>query len=297
MLDKYKDCQSNFYCYFMNIFSSNRFSHAYLIETNNVSYGYDLAVDLAKFLLCGGVYNSKICDFVDSGNCPNFVVIGDSDGVRKDEVVFLKNFFSMKSSDGSKQVYIIRDVSVMNKASANSLLKFLEEPPESVVAILLCNSVSDVLSTIVSRCQVVRLVNNDDCYGGIFRNFYDLSLSTLSFDDFCRDYGLLFFRIYSLFESDGCFVLSDDSFYDLGSCCREFLLFGLYLYFDILYEFIGFDKRCLPNYFNFDSIIGVNDISSVIRKIDVINRFLYDVKYNVNMNLFLDNFIICMDGR
>ena len=35
-----------------NSINNNKISHAYLIETNGVSYGYDLAISLAKFFLC-----------------------------------------------------------------------------------------------------------------------------------------------------------------------------------------------------------------------------------------------------
>ena len=68
MLSKYKDSQKMFYDYFLKSNESEHLSHAYLIETNGVSYSYSLALDLAKFLLCNGVYDEKICDLVDSGN-------------------------------------------------------------------------------------------------------------------------------------------------------------------------------------------------------------------------------------
>ncbi len=297
MLDKYSGLQSSFYNYFMSSFTNNRISHAYLIETNNVFYGFDLAVDLAKFLLCNGEFDSKICELIDSNNYPNFKIIGSSNDVKKGEIVSLKSTFSMKSFDGNKQVYIIKDASIMNKSASNSLLKFLEEPDGDVIAILLCNSISSVLPTIVSRCQVVRLLNNDNCYSNIFKSLYESSETSNNFEDFCFEYGSKFFEVYKFFESDGCFVITSDVFYDLGGCYREFLLFGLYLYFDVLCASLSIDKRYLPNCFVIDDFISKNSVSEVIRKIDIVNNFLYNSKYNVNVNLFLDNFIICLDGR
>jgi DNA polymerase-3 subunit delta' len=44
----------------------------------------------------------------------------------------------------------------MNKESANSMLKLLEEPPAGTVLILLTSRISAVLPTIVSRCQIIR---------------------------------------------------------------------------------------------------------------------------------------------
>jgi DNA polymerase-3 subunit delta' len=43
----------------------------------------------------------------------------------------------------------------MNIATANKLLKLLEEPPEKTVFILIAESEDDILQTILSRCQVL----------------------------------------------------------------------------------------------------------------------------------------------
>ena len=65
MLDKYKDSQKVFYDYFMHSNSVGHISHAYMIESNGVSYAFNLALDLAKFFLCNGVYDEKICNLID----------------------------------------------------------------------------------------------------------------------------------------------------------------------------------------------------------------------------------------
>ena len=43
--------------------------------------------------------------------------------------------------------------------SLNSLLKFLEEPDKDIIAILMTNNINNVLSTIISRCKVIKLNN------------------------------------------------------------------------------------------------------------------------------------------
>ena len=52
VLEEYKESQSIFYNYIVNSVNNDCISHAYLIETNGVSYGLNLAVSLAKFFLC-----------------------------------------------------------------------------------------------------------------------------------------------------------------------------------------------------------------------------------------------------
>lgn len=281
----------------MNSYNKGRISHSYLIETNNVSYGYSLAVDLAKFLLCNGVYDKRICDLVDSGNFNGFKVIGGVSDVKKDDLSLLKEDFSLISLDGERRVYIIRDVDALNKYSANSLLKFLEEPNSDIIAILLCNNVSSVMETIVSRCQIVRLINDDDTYSSIFSVLYEKSDGSISYPDFVSLRGREFFEFYSIFEDKGSSVLATLGFYDLGKSLREFLLFGLYMYFDVFNIMISHKGRVLPDDFNFDKILENNSLNDIIKKIDIVNKFIYDSKYNVNTNLFLDNYIISLGGE
>ena len=294
MLEKYKDSQKIFYDYFMLSFDKNRISHAYLIETNNVSYAYCLAIDLVKFLLCNGKYNEKICNLIDSNNYANFKVIGENYDVKKDDILTLKREFSLKSSDDNRQVYIIRDVSSMNKSSLNSLLKFLEEPEGDVIAILLCNSASSVLPTISSRCQIVSLVNDDNNYMNIFARLYEKLDVSDDFNDFAFLYGSRFYDFYLKFEENGFYVLGDKEIYNFSNCLYELLVFGLYMYFDVVSIMFDRDARVLPLEFNLENVVKNNEISDIIRKIDVINKFIYNFKFNVNVNLFLDNFIISL---
>ena len=53
----------------------------------------------------------------------------------------------------------------------------------------------------------------------------------------------------------------------------------------------------LPSLDFVSKVLDNNEINDIIKKIDVINQFLIDVKYNVNANLFMDNFIISMGGN
>jgi DNA polymerase-3 subunit delta' len=50
----------------------------------------------------------------------------------------------------------------MNAASANALLKILEEPPQHTVFILIAQQMSTVLPTILSRCQLMKFSSPED---------------------------------------------------------------------------------------------------------------------------------------
>lgn len=80
---------------------------------------------------------------------------------------------------GKKNVAIVCDVDIMQQASANAMLKTLEEPPSNTVIFLLSERPHAVLPTIRSRCQILR-------FGSIAENELKQSLSgssALSTDD------------------------------------------------------------------------------------------------------------------
>lgn len=63
-------------------------------------------------------------------------------------------------SIGRRRVYIVERAETLTEPAANSLLKVLEEPPAYVVFVLLAPQAAQLLGTIVSRCQVVRLTSS-----------------------------------------------------------------------------------------------------------------------------------------
>ncbi len=74
-----------------------------------------------------------------------------------DEVEDLNNRFALKSFEGGSKVLIIWRADKMNDKAANKLLKFLEEPPEKTIIILTAEDTEDMLPTILSRTQIVKV--------------------------------------------------------------------------------------------------------------------------------------------
>ncbi|MBD3321697.1 MAG: hypothetical protein GF350_11435 [Chitinivibrionales bacterium] len=58
--------------------------------------------------------------------------------------------------EGPMSIIIIDSVDMMNKESANTMLKVLEEPPENTIFLCLTDKHHAVLPTIISRCQNLR---------------------------------------------------------------------------------------------------------------------------------------------
>lgn len=62
-----------------------------------------------------------------------------------------------KPNEGRKTVIIITGIDTMRKESANAFLKLLEEPSDNVLFILTASKTDQLLPTIISRCQHLRL--------------------------------------------------------------------------------------------------------------------------------------------
>ena len=169
MLDDFLKIQPIAYKIFKNSKIKNRISHAYIIETNGYSKGLDIAIAFSKYLLCPKSYtnsekckNCTQCFTIDKNEFIEFKIIqADGNQIKKEQIEELQLNFSKKPVIGDKKIYIIKDAEKLNVKTSNSILKFIEEPEEGIIAILIVDNINNLLSTIVSRCQIVSLKNTE----------------------------------------------------------------------------------------------------------------------------------------
>ena len=74
-----------------------------------------------------------------------------------DDVRRMQGMFTMTSAQDSWRIAIIDAADEMTRQAANALLKTLEEPPERSLLMLVAHAPGQVLTTIRSRCQHLRL--------------------------------------------------------------------------------------------------------------------------------------------
>jgi DNA polymerase-3 subunit delta' len=99
----------------------------------------------------------KSCSKIKSGNHPDIILVEPTGNlIRISQIRNLCNTLAMKPYEARLRVVIISDAQAMNPAAGNALLKMLEEPPNRTVLILTAVHTSDLLPTIVSRCQHIR---------------------------------------------------------------------------------------------------------------------------------------------
>ncbi|MDP5120545.1 MAG: DNA polymerase III subunit delta' [Spirosomaceae bacterium] len=72
-----------------------------------------------------------------------------------EEARLLIQDLSMKSYEGGYKIVLIWQAESLHTATANALLKVLEEPPEQTIFLLVTNSTEQLLTTIISRTQRV----------------------------------------------------------------------------------------------------------------------------------------------
>lgn len=160
--------KKKFFDYIDHIIENNKVSHAYIIEIDNYDDEMIDVYDFVKMILFNKKHdelkqvNEDIIKFIDNNMYPDIKLIEpDGNNIRKRQLLELQSEYSNKSLLNNKRIYIIKNAEKMNQASGNTILKFLEEPEENIIALLLTSNRYNVLETILSRCQILSLKETD----------------------------------------------------------------------------------------------------------------------------------------
>ncbi|MCJ1657152.1 DNA polymerase III subunit delta' [Staphylococcus sp. NRL 18/288] len=143
-----------------NAYRSNKLSHAYLFEGDDAESMRYVAMEFAKLILCNG---DQQCELrVENYNQPDFMyVASEENAIKKEQIEQLVHRMNQLPIEGTHKVYIIEDFEKLTVQGENSILKFLEEPPDNTVAILMSTKPEQILDTIHSRCQHVYFKPSD----------------------------------------------------------------------------------------------------------------------------------------
>ncbi|HZU37697.1 MAG TPA: DNA polymerase III subunit delta' [Gemmataceae bacterium] len=144
-----------------------RLAHAYLFAGPPGIGKRLFATELAKTVLCENPPAGRFeacdqcagCLQIEAGTHPDFFVYQrpeDKHELPIEMMRALSRDLALKPARGRGRVAIIDDADDLSEEAANCFLKTLEEPPPGSLLILIGTSPELQLSTIVSRCQVVR---------------------------------------------------------------------------------------------------------------------------------------------
>lgn len=161
----YKE-QEDFFSYVKkSIIENKRLSHAYLIESNSYPNYWLVVKEMIKEILTIDLDDqaaNRVILQIDNDSYSDLEIVNpDGAYIKKEQLINIEMKFSKKSMLDNKMIYVINGADKLNQSSANTILKFLEEPPENIVAILVTDNKYNVIDTIVSRCQCLSLKNNE----------------------------------------------------------------------------------------------------------------------------------------
>ena len=142
-----------------------RLPHALLLHGIEGMGKQQFAQALAHSLLCEQRPESGLacgecrgCKLIAAGNHPDLSEISPEEpgkNITIDMIRRLASKLSISSQYGGYKVVVLSPAEQMNIASANALLKTLEEPTDNTILILVCSHIDRLLPTIRSRCQAV----------------------------------------------------------------------------------------------------------------------------------------------
>ena len=262
--------QPKFYKQIKEALNKGFLSHSYLIESVNLR---DEQVNKYIHFFVKTIYDNyyddnisiskeKIFHLVDNLEFPDYIEIRPVNNViKKEQLLRVRDDFSNKSLYNTKKIYTVYNADKMNVNSSNTILKFLEEPNDDVIAIFVTNNQYNVLDTIRSRCQIISLQYEDvpHQYSEDLINFFeDIKLRK-------NNNLLLKFNSYNnnLFKDKNMAVST-------------------------MTDTLSYYKEMLNK--NIDG--DLEDLKETMMIVSILEEELKKLKYNVNIKLWLDNLLL-----
>lgn len=301
-----------------NSFSNNKTSHAYIVSGSKGSPILETAIFMAQSLVCLDKDENHLaceecinCKKIQNNTYVDFKLIRGED-LKTDVVLSVQEDFNKSTIENENvQIYIIHLIEKAPISSLNKLLKFIEEPNSNIVAIFTSNSVSSVLQTIVSRCQIINLkefmikdlvaylkdndVADDDAYLiSKISNNAEENLNILKTDDYKEVKSMLQQSLNYLANKDDYFIvdfqtnfikkLNDNSLVELYLDMLEVcLLEAIIKKEDNNHKSMFFDNEITNISANYKNIAHM---------IEEITRAKIDLLSNANNNLVFDRLLI-----
>lgn len=319
MLEEYKNFEPIIYKQMRNALKGN-LSHAYLFDLNNNVYAEKMVLAFIKSILCTEhldkeEYNKCYkCKRIDEENYSELKKIyPDGQYIKKEQLDELQKNFSTKALESNYRIYIIYDADKLNTAAANSLLKFLEEPEEGILAILLTNNINKVLKTISSRCQILNFRQNNVNEFITMNNIdKEITLHKLAFTlfkisdinlvgDYHKEFINSVLKYIKYYETNGIKSIINekslflDIFKEKGEIYDFFELLVLF-YRDVIN--IKLDKNLMffdDNKDLLEFVSNKNSLENILKKIDIIIKKQKLIRNNINTNMLIDSLIIDME--
>ena len=121
--------------------------------------------NVAHLLLCennNACGQCQACRLFSAGNHPDFILPEYENTIGVDLIRQCINQLSTKSHLGGPMLLVLQNIEAMTTASANALLKTLEEPTPNTFILMSTDSTTLLLPTILSRCEKHKVQLSDN---------------------------------------------------------------------------------------------------------------------------------------
>lgn len=311
MIDEYIDEQKIITTVLKNAVEKNKISHAYLFETNGYQNKDDFVLAFIKYLFCPHNYsNNKNC--VDCTQCELIQkgifsevkhIYPDGMWIKKEQLEELQQNFSETSVESNKRIYVIHNADRLNTSSANSILKFLEEPEDNIIAILMTDNIHQLLDTIISRCQIISFAKNnknlEKNYLEKIKKNINMNNDIISLDETILkekiESAIEFLKYYENNKLDTVLYtqkLFHSKYNNKNEIFMALEIMNLF-YLDVIkYKLNNKIEFFNENQLDIEKISKNNSLEQLYKKIDIISTAKDNIFYNINTNLLIDKLII-----
>lgn len=147
-----------------NFIKSSHLPHAIIIDGDEGTGRHTLAHFIANSAVCTNENppcgKCRNCELFANRNHPDIEIFAPDEKKKSlsvEQIRQIKRNAFVKPHLGGKKVFLIEKAENLSEISQNALLKIIEDPPQNILFIFICESAGKLLNTIISRCVIFTL--------------------------------------------------------------------------------------------------------------------------------------------
>lgn len=262
-------------------FHENKLSHAFLLETNNEEMCLKNLLEFLAYINRTGeaAEDEKLFKLITTENLPSVIIIRpDGINIKKEQILELKRSFQTKPVFSKYNMYIILSAEQLNTSSANTMLKFLEEPEENILGFFITNNRENVIATIKSRCQIVM-------------DQYEIS-DFLQIPKIWQQIAINFVKEYEIVHEETILYNKNVVLPLIHDKKESFYFFqSIFLIYESLF-LCQIGSQELPLEYQSLKFLLKKEKNYFLTQLEYISKLLDEMNYNLNIGFLLDRFVL-----